>query len=158
MNFDEAFYRLMGHEGGYVNHPSDPGGETMWGITLRVARENGYRGEMKDMSQDTAKIIAKKKYWDAVQADSLPAAIRYPMFDAAYNSGHVQAIKWLQRALEIENDGVLGPQTKKALERENALELKMKIIGQRLLFLTKLSGWVAFGKGWSRRLADLLQT
>lgn len=158
MNFDEAFYRLMGHEGKYSNHPNDPGGETMWGITLRVARENGYRGEMKDMSQDTAKIIAKKKYWDAVQADELPKEIRYAMIDAAYNSGPSQAIKWLQRALEVEDDGILGPQTKKALGQKNALELKMKLLSQRLSFLTKLPGWVAFGKGWARRIAEILET
>lgn len=156
MNFDEAFYRLMEHEGGYSNHPSDPGGETMWGITLRVARENGYRGAMKDLSVDTAKIIAKKKYWDAVQADNLPEDIRYAMFDAAYNSGPPQTIKWLQRAVEVADDGILGPQTKKALA--NVEGLKMKIIGQRLDFLTRLPTWVAFGKGWARRLATILQT
>ena len=111
MTFDEAFDILMEHEGGYSNHPSDPGGETMWGVTKRVALQEGYLGEMRLLPKETAKAIYKKKYWDAVHADELPEPIRYTVFDAAVNSGPKRAIQWLQQALGVGEDGVVGPVT-----------------------------------------------
>ena len=57
ITFDEVFERTIGHEGGYVNNPKDPGGETNWGITIKTARENGYTGSMKSMSRLQAKEI-----------------------------------------------------------------------------------------------------
>lgn len=156
MNFDVAFTKLLGHEGGYSNHPSDPGGETMWGVTKRVAEEHGYHGPMKLLPEDFAKQVYRKSYWDAVSADELPLAIRYAMFDAAVNSGPGQAIRWLQEAAGTAVDGELGPKTKKALETLNSQELKMKIVGARLKFMASLSTWPAFGRGWARRLASIL--
>lgn len=82
MNFDQAFEALIGHEGGYSNNPSDPGGETMFGITARVARQAGYHGAMRSLPLVTAKQIAKNQYWDAVRADELPAQVRFDVFDA----------------------------------------------------------------------------
>lgn len=155
MNFDTAFHKLLGHEGGYVNHPQDPGGETNWGITVAVARENGYQGPMRELPLDVAKAIYRKRYWDAVRADELPAELRYPMFDAAVNSGPGQAIRWLQRALGVADDGKLGPITLAAAAQ--AQDLSRKLLGQRLEFMTNLSTWPAFGKGWARRIAALLQ-
>ena len=111
MTFDEAFTKLLGHEGGYSNHPSDPGGETMWGVTKRVAQAHGYMGPMRDLPVALAKQIYKKAYWDAVSADLIPAHTRYAVFDAAVNSGPVQAIKWLQRAMGVEDVGRFGPKT-----------------------------------------------
>ncbi|MCZ3110867.1 hypothetical protein NYZ20_18695, partial [Acinetobacter baumannii] len=72
MNFDQAFDALIGHEDGYSNNPADPGGETMWGVTLTVARASDYTGPMKDLPRDTAKAIYRAQYWDAVRADQLP--------------------------------------------------------------------------------------
>lgn len=111
MNFDQAFDRLLGHEGGYSFHPSDPGGETMWGVTVAVARAHGYRGKMVDLPRDTAKTIYRASYWDAVRADLLPAVIRFDVFDGAYNSGPGQSIRWLQRAAGVADDGEIGPIT-----------------------------------------------
>ena len=108
MNFDLAFDALLGHEGGYVDNPKDPGGATRWGITERVARANGYTGHMRELPVTTAKQIARREYWDAVKADQLPAQLRYAVFDAAYNSGPTQAIKWLQRALGFTGKQVDG--------------------------------------------------
>ena len=156
MNFDTAFTTLLGHEGGYSNNPKDPGGETMWGVTIAVARENGYTGAMRNLPQDVAKRIYRKKYWDAVRAEELPAAIRYPLFDAAVNSGPTRAIKWLQQALRVNQDGVLGPQTMAAVQTFDASSLAAKMIGARLQFMTDLPTWGVFGKGWARRVAALL--
>jgi lysozyme family protein len=76
MNFDDAFDALLGVEGGYSNSPSDPGGETMWGITRRVALREGYSGDMHLLPRETAKAIYRRRYWDAVMADRLPEAVR----------------------------------------------------------------------------------
>lgn len=157
MNFDEAFDILIGHEGGYANHPRDPGGETMWGVTARVARRHGYQGEMRLMPRDTAKQIYRKDYWDAVQADKLPTAVRYTVFDAAVNSGPHQAIEWLQRALDVGEDGVLGPLTWDALNKSSGLKLGILFNAERLDFMTSLPTWGAFGRGWARRIVGNLK-
>lgn len=158
MTFDEAFHTLLGHEGGYSNHPADPGGETMWGVTARVARAKGYTGPMKDLPVELAKQWYKEDYWDKVLADELPPELRYPMFDAAVNSGPRQAILWLQRSIPVEKvDGILGPVTLSTVKGVEPLLLKSKILGARLDFMTRLNTWDSFGKGWARRIASLLQ-
>lgn len=155
MNFDEAFDRLIGHEGGYANHPSDPGGETMWGVTARVARANGYQGDMRALPRDLAKAIYRKVYWLAVKADQLPERVRFDVFDAAVNSGTTQAAKWLQRAVGVTDDGSIGPATLTAANATDAM-LAARFNGQRLQFMTDLPTWGSFGKGWARRIASNL--
>lgn len=157
MTFDEAFERLIGHEGGYVDHPSDPGGETNHGVTARVARAHGYQGDMRDLPLETAKAIARGEYWDAVKADALPAAVRFDVFDAAYNSGVTQASKWLQRAAGAADDGKIGPQTIAAANTFDGYRLLARFNGHRLQFFTDLGTWPQFGKGWSRRVANNLK-
>lgn len=153
MNFDQAFGQLLGHEGDFVDHPADPGGATRWGITQRVAREHGYLGDMRTLPQETAKAIARKAYWDAVQADSLPPSLRYDVFDAAYNSGVRQAVRWLQRAVFVSDDGIFGPKTMMAAQSYNGSAIAARFNGHRLQMLTDLMAWKDFGKGWSRRVA-----
>jgi lysozyme family protein len=158
MNFDTAFHKLLGHEGGYVDHPKDPGGATNWGVTERVARATGYAGHMRDFPVDLAKAIYRRDYWDAVKADQLPEAVRYAVFDAAVNSGVRQAVKWLQRAVGAVDDGVIGPKTLELVANANAHQLKGAMLGDRLEFMTNLPTWPAFGKGWARRIAGILET
>lgn len=153
MNFDEAFDLLIGHEGGYSFNAADPGGETMWGITARVARANGYNGAMRALPRDTAKVIAKKAYWDAVQADKLPDVLRFDVFDGAYNSGVAQSIKWLQRSVGAADDGVLGPKTLSAAQSADPTLTAKRYNGNRLQFMTDLATWGSFGRGWARRIA-----
>jgi len=157
MNFDQAFHTLLGHEGGFVDHPNDPGGATNWGVTERVARAHGYTGHMRDLPVDTAKAIYRKDYWDAVRAEELPAAIRYAVFDAAVNSGPRQAIRWLQRAVGVRDDGVIGPVTLGAVRGANPEQVLRRMLAQRLRFMTGLSNWPTFGRGWARRIADLME-
>lgn len=158
MNFDLAFDALLGHEGGFTDNPSDPGGATRWGITERVARANGYAGSMRDLPVDVAKRIARSEYWDAVKAEDLPASLRYAVFDAAYNSGTTQATYWLQRALGVKSDGVIGAQTILAAQQCSPDRVLARMLGMRLQFMTNLPTWSTFGKGWARRIAALLQT
>lgn len=157
MNFDIAVARVFGHEGGYSDHKDDPGGKTQYGITEAVAREFGYTGDMRELPHAYAKLIYKEKYWDAVKADFLPAGIRYAVFDAAVNSGPKQAIKWLQAAAGVSTDGIIGPVTLKAVHMLNAPDLKLRMLAQRLHFLTKLKTWDSFGRGWARRVADVME-
>lgn len=155
-NFDRAFVELLGNEGGYSNDPNDPGGETNWGITIAVARENGYIGAMKDMDQLVAKVIYAKKYWQPA-FDQLPYTIAFQMFDAAVNSGVGQAVRWLQRAMGVADDGKLGPVTMQAIEAVDPIKLVVLFNVERLLFMTNLSTWGNFGKGWARRIAGNLK-
>lgn len=154
MNFDQAFDILLGHEGGYSRHPSDPGGETMWGVTRKVATQEGYDGDMRHLPRETAKAIYRKRYWEPMHTDSLPDALKFTMFDAAVNSGVKQAVMWLQRAMDVGDDGVFGPLTLDAAKRGNGLRLAIKVNAERLDFMTSLPTWPAFGKGWARRISS----
>jgi len=157
MTFDEAFDRLIGHEGGYANSPSDPGGETMWGVTAKVAYANGYTGRMRDLPRDTAKAIYRKQYWDSVKAEQLPLGLRFDVFDAAVNSGVSQSVKWLQRVVGVVDDGVIGPMTISAANKLDGKAAAAAFNGVRLDFMTSLPTWGMFGKGWARRIASNLQ-
>jgi lysozyme family protein len=157
VTFDEAFDLLIGFEGGYVNDHRDPGGETMWGITRRVAVKEGYTGDMHALPRELAKGIYRRKYWDAVSADSLPEAVRYTVFDAAVNSGPEQAISWLQRALDVGEDGVMGPLTLEAASKADGVRVGILFNAERLDFLTSLPTWGAFGRGWARRIVGNLK-
>lgn len=158
MNFATAFEKLLKHEGGFSDHSADRGGKTRYGVTEAVAREAGYRGDMQELPLALAQRIYKDKYWDAMQAEVLPADIRYIVFDGAVNSGITQSAKWLQRACGVKDDGVVGLATIRAANLLNSDGLKRRILGQRLRFMATLANWPAFGRGWSNRIADLLET
>lgn len=158
MNFDTAFDLLLGHEGGYSDHAADPGGKTRYGITEAVAREVGYKGDMRELPLDLAKRIYLERYWRPVRADDLPPGVRYAVFDAAVNSGPAQATRWLQRALGVTADGVIGPKTLTAAYAQDTNALRLRMLSQRLRFMASLPNWPAFSRGWARRIADLMET
>lgn len=157
MDFDTAFHKLLGHEGGYSNHPNDPGGETMWGVTKRVAQSYGYNGNMRDLPLNFAKRVYKEGYWDPVRADALPDVLRYPVFDAAVNSGVRQGSRWLQEAIGATTDGIIGPQSISFAQKADPEITVRKMLGVRLRFMTDLDTWHSFSRGWARRIAALLQ-
>ena len=159
MNFDQAFDLLITHEGGFAHRPfsDDPGGATMYGVTEKVARANGYTGQMQGLTLDFAKSVYRKQYWDACQCDAMPDALRYPLFDAAVNSGPGQAIKWLQSAIGVKADGVIGPMTRQAANMASPQIVRQQMIGKRLAFMTRLDNWSSNAKGWSRRIASILE-
>ena len=154
MDFDQAFQQLIYNEGGYVDNPDDPGGATCWGITERVARANGYTGDMQSLPLDTAKAIAKAQYWDPFQCDQFDGRIGFQVLDAAYNGGH--PAQWLQQAAGATPDGVIGPQTIAAVKAVDPLLVIMRFLASRLQYLTALSTWSDFGRGWANRIAHNL--
>lgn len=155
--FKEFWARIVKHEGGYVNNPKDPGGETNWGITKRVAVAHSYTGSMRNLPLATAEAIAEKSYWDAVQGDKLPAAVAWQVVDAAYNHGNRQAVKFLQRAIGASDDGIIGPRTLAAVKAMDQNDIILLFLAERLQFFTNLSTWSVFGKGWSRRIVGNLR-
>ena len=156
-NFDKAFDLLIGNEGGYVNNPADPGGETNWGITRTVAVDNGYDGSIKLMPKETAKQIYKKMYWDKLQCDQLPFVVAFHLFDAGVNHGNAQAAKFLQRALSVVDDGVIGAKTIAATNVLDDLQIVMLFNAERIEFYAALKTFSTFGKGWVRRVASNLK-
>lgn len=150
MTFDEAFDRLMGHEGGYVNDPADPGGETNWGISKRSYPSV----DIKTLTRDDAKEIYRRDFWDVI-GDAHPA-IKFQVFDFAVNSGIQTAIRKLQAAIGVADDGHWGPMSAKAMAAMELNDVLMRFAAQRILFMTALSAWDRFGRGWARRIAGQL--
>lgn len=155
-NFDKAFERTVIHEGGYVNNPQDPGGETNWGITKRTALAAGYTGSMRDLSRDAARDIYHTAYWQRAQCDKLPFALAFQLFDAAVNHGIGNAIRFLQRTVGVIDDGVVGQVTLAAVSRMPLAQLLARYQSVRLDFYTRLTTFDAFGRGWTRRMAQNL--
>ena len=155
--FDTIFERLMLHEGGYVNHKNDPGGETMWGVTKRVAQAHGYHGDMRKLPKSLAKQITENSYYKAVKGDQLDRLIAWQLTDAAYNHGNRQAVKFLQRAVGVSADGLIGPRTLAAVTAMDKNDVVLLFNAERIEFYTGLRGWISFGKGWARRVAGNLR-
>ena len=156
-NFEEAFERLIGHEGGYVNNPKDPGGETNWGVTLRTARAEGYTGSMRAMTREQAKEIYRNAYWGRAKAEQYNFAIGYQVFDLAVNHGIGNAVRMLQRAVGATPDGVIGPVTLSKVQAMEVYDVLLALNAERLYFYTSLSTWATFGRGWARRVAGNLK-
>lgn len=148
--------RVLAHEGGYVNNPADPGGETNFGITVAVARHSGYTGSMRDLPRARAVEIYKSQYWDKVQGDQLPPAVAFQVFDAAVNHGVSNASKWLQETVGVIADGVIGPKTVSASKFKSPCQVVFGFNRRRIQFYTKLTTFATFGKGWLNRVAGNL--
>lgn len=154
MNFNQAVQKVLVHEGGFVDHPNDPGGATNHGITQRVAREHGYTGDMRDFPVERAREIYRMSYWIPIRADDLPDQLRLPVFDAAVNSGVRRAVQWLQELVGTTQDGVIGPITLAAVRRHDPERLAARYNARRLMFLANLNHFNSFGRGWVRRVAS----
>lgn len=156
-NFKLALKRVLEHEGGYVNHPSDPGGETNFGITKATAKAFGYNGSMKNIPMSVVEDIYKKQFWDKIKADNFPLVFAFQYFDAAVNHGIGNANKMLQRAVGVKDDGAVGPVTLNAVEKYSSHQLASKFLSKRVSFYTSLKTFNTFGKGWMNRVAINLQ-
>lgn len=167
--FDKSLKYVLVYEGGYSNHPADPGGVTLQGVIQRVY--DGYRQNKgltpkrltASMLGDPQWIIERNEiyrlnYWDKISADDLPSGIDFVVFDGAVNSGPSQSVKWLQRALGVVADGVCGQATIAAAQAHPDKDrLVQRIIDQRMAFLKRLRTFQTFGKGWTRRLEQVLK-
>ena len=158
-NFDLALKLVLEHEGGFVNHPQDPGGMTNLGVTKAVWEEwVGHPVDEKAMRNLTPQIVApmyKRKYWDRIRGNDLPDGIDYVVFDAAVNSGPGRAVKWLQGCVNVDMDGALGPKTMAAVKAANPETVVSDYCKRRLSFLQDLPTWSTFGKGWAKRVQEV---
>ena len=161
-NFDKCLKMLLKHEGGFVNHPKDPGGMTNLGVTKKVYEKWVGRDvteqEMRDLSVEQVAPIYKKNYWDRCKCDDLPSGADWSVFDWAVNSGTGRASKAVQKICGAEPDGVIGPKTLALLDKidnELIIEDMYKI---RQNFYESLNTFDTFGKGWTRRNKETLET
>jgi lysozyme family protein len=158
-SFQHALTELLKHEGGYVNHISDPGGRTNLGVTQRVWEEwvkhPVTEADMRALTPDAVAPLYQANYWNRVKGDNLPAGVDYCVFDAAVNSGVSRAVKWLQTAAGTVADGAIGPATLSAVEAQQPDALVAAYCAARLKFLQGLPTWATFGKGWGRRVAEV---
>jgi lysozyme family protein len=139
-------------EGGFVNHPKDPGGATNMGITQRVARSYGYDGDMRHLPREKALDIYFRGYWQGKIMDRLPPCLAIHVYDTTINSGYSQAVKILQRAVGVNADGIVGPKTLQAVESVPTSEAILKFNIERMYFYSGLANYGTFKRGWKNRL------
>jgi len=149
VTFDLSISRLLLNEGGYSLDPKDPGGETKWGISKRAYPTL----DIKNLTRDQAITIYKRDFWDRVHADSMPDLIAFQALDFAVNSGIETAVRKLQAALGVADDGHWGPVTQAALAATHPASLALNFLSLRLDYMRSLSNWPAAGKGWAGRIA-----
>ena len=150
-NFDECLKMLLHHEGGYVNHPSDPGGETNLGVTKKVYQEWGGTKDMKDLTVEDVAPIYKKNYWDRCKCDDLESGVDWAVFDWAVNSGTGRASKAIQKICGASQDGAIGPKTLALIGTQNTQYVIEEFGKIRQDFYESLKTFDTFGKGWTRR-------
>lgn len=157
-NFAAALDAVLRHEGGYADHPADPGGATNLGVTrATLARWRGRavsKAEVKALTRAEASRIYRAFYWDAVCADALAAGVDLCVFDHAVNSGPLRAVRTLQKILGVTADGLVGPRTLARAAARDPPELIGALCRARLSFLERLGTFAVFGRGWTRRVRE----
>jgi lysozyme family protein len=151
MSFEKAVELVLEHEGVLSDHSADPGGLTKYGISQRSYPHL----DIASLTVDDAKAIYRKDYWDRVKGDLLPEGMSTLVFDSAVNQGPVRAIKFMQHALGVDPDGIIGPRTLAAAKRANLHTFAVKFGVERAMHYAKLPTFPIFGKGWMRRLFDV---
>lgn len=156
-NYAASLKRVLAHEGGYSNHPADPGGATMRGVTQRVydafrAQSGRSKQSVSKIAEDELQTIYRLQYADKVRFNDLPSGVDYVVFDGAVNSGVSQSVKWLQRSVGVKDDGIIGAVTINAVKQRNPATVINDICDRRLAMLKQLKTWKTFGKGWTSRV------
>lgn len=155
---------ILVHEGGYVDHPLDPGGATNFGITRRTLAAwrsikpwwKLPKSSVQALTRREAGRIYRARYWDGICGDKLPAGIDYAVFDYAVNSGVARAAKALQRVAGVRADGNVGPETLAAISQHHPKTIIRRLISRRMTFLQRLRIWKTFGRGWTSRVNGVL--
>lgn len=158
-NWDRCFDMVIAHEGGYIDHPSDPGGATNLGCTKAVWEQYvGHevaKDDIKALTKEDVKPLYKKRYWDAIHGDALPSGLDYCIFDCAINSGTGRAAKFIQQIVGVPADGAIGNNTISAISQINPVTLINEFSDKRQAFLEGLQTFSTFGKGWTRRVQEV---
>lgn len=142
----------MRSEGGYVNDPNDPGGETKWGISKRSYPTLNIAA----LTREDVRIIYRRDFWDRIQADTLKDGVAFQTFDFAVNSGIETAVRYLQRTVNTADDGHWGPKSRAAAAAMDESDTIMRLSALRLRFMTYLSNWPSASRGWARRISENL--
>ena len=165
ITFDEAFRRLIGHEGGYSTDRRDPGNwtggkvgvGTLKGTKFGLAANTYPNLDIKNLTLEQAKEIYKKDWWDKLGGHGLHSAITFQLWDFAINAGRSRAIKELQQAVGVTADGVIGPKTIEAVNAQDLNDVLLSLTAERLKFYTSLDSFKTYGKGWTNRVAENLK-
>ena len=161
-NYEKCLEIILHHEGGYVNHPKDPGGETNLGVTKRVYEEWGGTKDMKDLTVEDVAPIYQKNYWNRVRGDDLPAGLDLCVFDFGVNAGTGRSATFLQRLVGTTVDGGIGPATLRAVNAYVQIEGIEATIDdfqkRRQEYYESLSTFETFGRGWTRRVDEVTKT
>ena len=158
-NFFKSLEMVLHHEGGFIDHPSDPGGATNKGITHKTYADFLGRpledvSELKNIPEEHVQLIYKNGYWDKVKGDQLPSGVDFCVFDWAVNSGPGRAAKALQKAVSVAQDGAIGPRTLEAVKEFDPEDLVEQITKDRIEFYKSLNTYSTFGRGWLRRAKE----
>lgn len=164
ITFDTAFERLIGHEGKFQNNRHDRGNWTsgkvgvgeLRGTKFGISAMSYPNENIRELSEDRAKFLYRRDFWQRVGGDDLHAAIVFQLFDAAVNHGPGNAIRILQRAVGVADDGDFGPITEAAVKDHDVNDVLMKFNASRIRFFTRLSTFSEFGRGWMNRVATNL--
>lgn len=160
-NFDQALEWLLNHEGGFVNHPQDPGGMTNLGVTKKVYEQwlgrDVTESEMRDLKPSDVAPLYKKKYWNRIKCDQLPQGVDVFCFDWCVNSGPKRPAQALQRIIGATADGVIGPKSLQAVSDFDEHEVLEKMHESRQKFYESLGHFKTFGRGWTRRNDEMLE-
>ena len=158
-NFKDSLKHVLVYEGGWADHPRDPGGATMKGVTLEVYRKyygsSKGKNDLRNISDEELEHIYKTGYWDKCRCDDLPSGVDFAVFDSAVNSGPGRGAKWLQASIGAVQDGGIGPKTLAKVRGHEPVKIVNDICDNRLQFLQSLNNWSVFGKGWQRRVDTL---
>lgn len=158
-NFEAALAAVLKHEGGWSDHPKDPGGATMKGVTLATYSDwlgrPASKEELRNISDEHIRTIYKTRYWDAVRGDDLPSGVDFVVFDMAVNSGPGRAARVLQSTVGVTPDGSIGPKTLAAVKMHDPAALVDAYQSLRQHFLEALPTFAVFGRGWTRRVDDV---
>jgi lysozyme family protein len=160
-HFNECLNLVLAHEGGFVDHPKDPGGATNKGITKKTYEKFLGRDvtveDIKNIPDEDVKEIYKRLYWDKIKADELPTGIDYLVFDWCVNGGPSRAAKTLQKVIKVTADGAIGPKTLQAVANSDPSDVLEGFTQERKTFYEGLSTFTTFGKGWHRRTDEALE-
>ena len=165
-NFAKALPLFLAHEGGFVNHPNDPGGATNKGVTIanfrKYVKPGGTVADLKKITNAQVATVFKRHYWDRVRADELPSGVDYTVGDYAINSGPSRAIKELQKVVGVVADGAMGPITMEAINAADPIFIIRNLNANRLAYMKRIRNrktgkrlWDSFGKGWQRRVDEV---